>query len=158
MVGTSHRQDVRRGGARIVQAATRRFICCVLAVSLFSAILDTAIGTEDPEVDPPEHPSPLPMCECMTDEIQDGPQTDPTFPGGLSLEAWQAAGHDADSVLADPGFLDSDGFDFRLAEDSPARKLGFQPIDMSTVGLTGPSEWVELPKQAPRPEMVMPSP
>lgn len=82
----------------------------------------------------------------------------PPFPGGLSLEAWQAAGHDADSVLADPGFLDPDGCDFRLAEDSPALELGFQPIDMSTVGLTGPDEWVDLPKRVERPEMVLPSP
>ena len=80
----------------------------------------------------------------------------PTFPGDLSFAQWQAKGQDAHSLVADPKFVDPDTFDFRLHPDSPAVKLGFQPIDTRTVGLVGSPEWVELPKQVKRPTMVMP--
>jgi len=86
----------------------------------------------------------------------DAAGTPPEFPGGLSLEQWQAKGHDVDSIVADPQLVDPDRYDFRLKPDSPALKLGFQPIDTSTVGLTGPAEWVALPKQVKRPKFVMP--
>jgi hypothetical protein len=51
-----------------------------------------------------------------------------------SLAQWQARGHDTNSVIADPLFRDTAKFDFRLKENSPALKLGFKPIDLSTVG------------------------
>jgi hypothetical protein len=38
------------------------------------------------------------------------------------------------SLVADPFFADPDHFDFTLKPDSPAAKIGFQPIDMSQVG------------------------
>lgn len=50
-------------------------------------------------------------------------------------EEWQAHGLDVHSVFADPGFADARGGDFTLAEDSPARKIGFRPIDLSDVGI-----------------------
>ena len=81
--------------------------------------------------------------------------TDPAsllFPGDLTLAQWQARGHDAESVVADPRFVDAAQFDFRLRSDSPALALGFRPIDLSSVGLVGPSEWTELPQQVVRPE------
>lgn len=80
----------------------------------------------------------------------------PEFPGGLTLKQWQAKGHDVHSIAADPKFVDPARYDFRLRPDSPAIKLGFQPIDTSTIGLTGPAEWVELPKKVRRPAFVMP--
>lgn len=54
-------------------------------------------------------------------------------------EAFQASwrssiGRDMHSIVADPKFRDLSGFDFTLAEDSPAFEIGFQPIDMSDVG------------------------
>lgn len=55
------------------------------------------------------------------------------WPGG-SLEAWQARGHDIHSIIADPQFKDPENGDFTLALDSPALKLGFQPIDASKIG------------------------
>ena len=45
-----------------------------------------------------------------------------------------AGGQDKDSVIADPLFVNAGNFDFRLRADSPALKMGFQQIDMSTVG------------------------
>jgi len=49
-------------------------------------------------------------------------------------EKWKEQGLDKDSVIADPLFVDPDKGDFTLRPDSPALKLGFQPIDVSKVG------------------------
>jgi hypothetical protein len=77
---------------------------------------------------------------------------------GESFSEWQARGIDQNSLVADPRFVDPDRFDFRLQPDSPARKLGFVPIDTSSVGLQGPSEWRDLPKQAEFPATILPPP
>ncbi|MBI3683443.1 MAG: right-handed parallel beta-helix repeat-containing protein [Acidobacteria bacterium] len=53
---------------------------------------------------------------------------------GKTWQEWQASGQDEHSLIADPLFVNSGAFDFRLREDSPALKLGFQPIDLSRVG------------------------
>lgn len=55
--------------------------------------------------------------------------------GNASLAQWQARGHDAHSLAADPLFVAPDKMDFRLKPESPALKLGFKPIDLSTVGV-----------------------
>ena len=57
-------------------------------------------------------------------------------PGGTKglPDAWKEKGLDKDSVIADPLFVDPDKGDFTLKPDSPALKLGFQPIDVSKVG------------------------
>jgi hypothetical protein len=47
---------------------------------------------------------------------------------------WQAMGYDTHSIVADPKFADAAQRDFTLGDDSPARALGFEPIDMSDVG------------------------
>ena len=39
--------------------------------------------------------------------------------------------------MADPGFRDPQQGDFTLAEDSPARALGFRLPDLSTLGPRG---------------------
>ena len=59
-----------------------------------------------------------------------------TFLSGrkLTLEQWQAQGLGRHSVVADPLFVDPKAGDFSLKPGSPALKLGFQPIDISTVG------------------------
>jgi len=49
-------------------------------------------------------------------------------------DQWRARGMDAGSVIADPLFVNAAGYDFRLRPDSPALKLGFQPIDLTGVG------------------------
>ena len=80
----------------------------------------------------------------------------PKFPGELTFKQWQEKGQDTHSVIADPKCVDPANYDFRLQDDSPALKLGFQPIDLTTVGLTGPAEWVELSKTIERPAMKLP--
>ena len=69
---------------------------------------------------------------------------------------WQAKGMDRHGQVADPGFADPAGGDFSLKPDSPAVKLGFHPIDRREIGLQGPPEWVNLPKQAVFPPTMLP--
>ena len=52
-----------------------------------------------------------------------------------ALAQWRQRGHDLHSVVADPRFRAPEKPDFRLKRGSPAFKLGFQPIDLSTVGV-----------------------
>lgn len=58
--------------------------------------------------------------------------------GKNTFEEWKKRGHDKHSVIADPLFVDVKKRDFRLKPDSPAFKLGFKQIDVSTVGPRGP--------------------
>ena len=43
--------------------------------------------------------------------------------------------YDIHSIVADPLFVDAANGDFRLKPESPAFKLGFQPIDVKIIGL-----------------------
>lgn len=81
---------------------------------------------------------------------------EPKFPGGLSFAEWQARGFDAGSIVADPKFVNISAYDFRLAEDSPAWKLGFEPLELNKAGLVGPEEWRTLPLQVGRPRLRLP--
>jgi parallel beta-helix repeat protein len=58
----------------------------------------------------------------------------PLWFAGRSLAEWQQSGQDQESLVADPLFVDPGSFDFALRPESPALKLGFQPIDLRTVG------------------------
>ena len=52
----------------------------------------------------------------------------------IDFAAWQAYGHDRHSIVADPMCADPENGGFSLAEDSPAFALGFEAIDLSSVG------------------------
>lgn len=52
----------------------------------------------------------------------------------LGLDAFRAPGRDRNSQTADPGFADFAADDFRLSGDSPARALGFDPVDPAATG------------------------
>ena len=71
---------------------------------------------------------------------------------------WQAMGLDKDSVIADPLFENPAAYDFRLKPDSPALKLGFQPIDTSKIGLYGDPVWVAEARAVSYPPTVFPPP
>lgn len=51
-----------------------------------------------------------------------------------SFDEWKAKGLDEHSLVADPLFVDPENGDFSLKPESPAWKLGFQPIDLGRVG------------------------
>ncbi len=61
-----------------------------------------------------------------------------------SFKDWQASGKDLHSVIADPGFTDPAGFDFRFRKLSVARKIRFTPFDYSQAGVYGSDEWKKL--------------
>jgi len=69
---------------------------------------------------------------------------------GMSFKKWQAKGQDIHSIIADPMFVDAEGFDFRLKPESPAFNVGFKQIDTSENGLYGPPEWVDRPGKTRR--------
>ena len=63
------------------------------------------------------------------------------FPGNQDFASWQrkgagrsGGGEDANSLVANPQFVDGASNDFTLKPSSPAYKLGFVPIDNSDVG------------------------
>jgi len=53
----------------------------------------------------------------------------------IPLSEWQKMGYDVHSVIADPLFVDPEHNDYRLKLESPALKLGFQPIDVTKIGI-----------------------
>ncbi len=63
-------------------------------------------------------------------------------PHGKTFAEWQAAGYDAGSIVADPKFLAPEQHDYRLADDSPAIRLGFVPFDTSKAGIYGDAAWM----------------
>jgi Right handed beta helix region len=54
--------------------------------------------------------------------------------GPMTFTQWQQMGQDLHSQFADPLFVDPDHDNFALQPDSPALRMGFKPIDTSTVG------------------------
>jgi hypothetical protein len=68
---------------------------------------------------------------------------------GRTFAAWQAEGYDSNGRVAEPKFVNAAARDFTLKPDSPARAMGFAPIDISTAGLYGDSKWVRLAKKTP---------
>jgi parallel beta-helix repeat protein len=63
---------------------------------------------------------------------------------GASFEEWGDRTGDKESVIADPLFVNPERFQFDLRPGSPAFKMGFQPIDLTNVGVRSPHR-SELP-------------
>ncbi|MCC5939300.1 MAG: right-handed parallel beta-helix repeat-containing protein [Lunatimonas sp.] len=61
----------------------------------------------------------------------------------MSFREWKKL-KDRNSLLADPGFVDAENFDFRLKSLHTARKIGFKPFDYSKAGVYGSEEWKQL--------------
>lgn len=74
---------------------------------------------------------------------------------GMDMKAWQAKGHDAGSVIADPQFVDPSKFDFHLRKDaSAATAVGFKPFDYAQAGVYGSPDWKKLAKSLPTPAVI----
>ena len=66
---------------------------------------------------------------------------------GRDFLQWREAGRDHNSLVADPLFVDPMHYDFGLRKGSPARRIGFKPIDTRRIGLYGEVYWVDAPRQ-----------
>jgi hypothetical protein len=76
---------------------------------------------------------------------------------GKTLADWQKEkGHDANSIIADPLFVDANNLDFRLKPDSPALKIGFKPFDYSQAGVYGDAAWIDKARNIKFPPLEMP--
>lgn len=58
----------------------------------------------------------------------------PGVPREKQWEEWQKRGNDTHSLVADPLFVNPDKDDYRLRPESPALKLGFEPIPVEKIG------------------------
>jgi hypothetical protein len=54
---------------------------------------------------------------------------------GATFDQWRERGHDRHSIIGDPLFVAPERDDFRLKPNSPALRLGFEAIDLSSVGV-----------------------
>lgn len=63
-----------------------------------------------------------------------GAQRDAWRWAGATLEEWRARGHDRQSLIGDPLFRAPQLGHFHLTSGSPARFIGFQPLDLKGVG------------------------
>ncbi len=71
---------------------------------------------------------------CDADENCYFNTADPDW-GTRHLKQERQYGIEQHSIAADPKFVDPENGDFTLEPDSPVLKLGFEPIDMSMIGL-----------------------
>ncbi|MBM4044668.1 MAG: hypothetical protein FJ279_06100, partial [Planctomycetes bacterium] len=67
-----------------------------------------------------------------------------------SWRLWQADGWDAHSLIAAPRFVNPDKDDYRLRPDSPALKMGFQPLPIEQMGLVRSPERASWPVVEPK--------
>lgn len=74
--------------------------------------------------------------------------TDSMF-GELSFKEWQKSGKDQHSIIADPGFVNPQAFDFRINTEAAIRKIGFKPFDFTKAGVYGTAAWKELARMNP---------
>jgi hypothetical protein len=58
----------------------------------------------------------------------------PVLFANKTFSAWQTAGQDQHSLIADPLFVDPKRGNFRIRPSSPASQIGFEPWDLSAVG------------------------
>ncbi|GAB3928677.1 right-handed parallel beta-helix repeat-containing protein [Larkinella terrae] len=61
--------------------------------------------------------------------------------GKQTVQEWQQSGKDQHSIIADPGFVNPEAFDFRLANTDVVQKIGFKPFDYSQAGVYGTIAW-----------------
>jgi hypothetical protein len=68
---------------------------------------------------------------------------------GRKFADWQKDGHDANSLIANPGFVDPAAGDFHFKDPTIAAKIGFTPFDTLAAGVRGDPAWRKLSREAP---------
>ncbi len=63
---------------------------------------------------------------------------------GQTFTEWKKSGKDLHSIIADPHFVNPEGFDFHFKNLSTAKKIKFTPFDYSRAGVYGSDEWKKL--------------
>ena len=66
----------------------------------------------------------------------------PNFHDDMSFSDWKKLGHDRQSIITDPLFVNPQQFDFRFKNTSVAKRIKFKPFDYSKAGVYGSEEWV----------------
>ena len=61
--------------------------------------------------------------------------------GRKSFKQWQQEGKDKESLIADPGFVDAEHYDFRFKNKKLQKAIGFMPFNYSDAGVYGSAEW-----------------
>jgi hypothetical protein len=61
------------------------------------------------------------------------------FPGNRDL--WKNKGHDIRSVIADPGFVNADNYDFHIKNKALTNRIGFKPFNYGLAGVHGNITW-----------------
>jgi hypothetical protein len=75
-------------------------------------------------------------------------------PIGKSMAEWQKqTGHDKNSIIADPLFINAKNYDFHLKPNSPALKVGFKPFDYSKAGVYGDPAWIKKANEVKYPPL-----
>lgn len=67
----------------------------------------------------------------------------------MTFSEWQALGHDAHSIVADPHFTDAVNADYRFVDERVPRQIGFKPFDYTRAGVYGDSGWMNLARTDP---------
>ncbi len=68
---------------------------------------------------------------------------------GKSFAEWQTSGHDARSLIADPGFTDPAAGNFSFKDRAVPAKIGFAPFDATIAGVRGDEPWKALARASP---------
>ena len=78
---------------------------------------------------------------------------------GATLDEWRKrTGQDRHSRVADPGFVDAEGRDFRLRPGSPTDLIGFRPFDFTRAGVYGDPAWIKEASAPLPPTVFAPEP
>jgi len=64
-------------------------------------------------------------------------EIDETITPEGTFSQWQASGYDKNSIVEKPEFVNPQDDNYNLNPDSPAFKIGFEPIDISQIGVRG---------------------
>ena len=73
---------------------------------------------------------------------------------GKSPPDWiKETGHDKNSIIADPLFVDAKNYNFRLKPNSPALKIGFKPFDYTKAGVYGDPAWINKANEVTYPPL-----